>query len=123
MEKDLRNQEKELSDDIVNLNKKSKYLEKQYQEASAQLRDIVSIDSSSRFCLAEQLAHLMLSISSIVLNLNHELSTVASPLQCVTLVKGSKPQISLSPSRVHILIFYSRGPSLNTIYPLPAHGS
>jgi len=40
MEKDLRNQEKELSDDIVNLNKKSKYLEKQYQEASAQLRDI-----------------------------------------------------------------------------------
>ena len=43
MEKDLKSQEKELSDDIVNLNKKSKYLEKQYQEANAQLRDIVSL--------------------------------------------------------------------------------
>lgn len=43
MEGSLKTQEKELSDDIVNLNKKSKYLEKQYVEANAQLRDIVRV--------------------------------------------------------------------------------
>ena len=60
MEEELKGQEKELSDDIANLNKKvgfmyhsswglvytsalkSKYLEKQYNEAQSQLRDIVS---------------------------------------------------------------------------------
>jgi prefoldin subunit 1 len=41
MEKDLKNQEKEAVDDINSLNKKSKYLEKQFVEAQAQLRDIV----------------------------------------------------------------------------------
>ncbi|KAJ3721962.1 Prefoldin [Lentinula raphanica] len=40
MEKQLKSQEKELSDDIASLNKKSKYLEKQFNEAQAQLRDI-----------------------------------------------------------------------------------
>ncbi|KAF5368375.1 hypothetical protein D9758_002460 [Tetrapyrgos nigripes] len=40
MEQELKSQEKELSDDINNLNKKTKYLEKQYNEAQAQLRDI-----------------------------------------------------------------------------------
>ncbi|TFK42021.1 Prefoldin [Crucibulum laeve] len=40
MEADLKTQEKELSDDITNLNKKSKYLEKQFNEAQSQLRDI-----------------------------------------------------------------------------------
>ncbi|GAW06600.1 prefoldin subunit [Lentinula edodes] len=40
MEKQLKTQEKELSDDIASLNKKSKYLEKQFNEAQAQLRDI-----------------------------------------------------------------------------------
>ncbi|KAF8314351.1 Prefoldin [Cantharellus anzutake] len=40
MDKSLREQEKELSDDISNLNKKSKYLEKQYLEANSQLRDV-----------------------------------------------------------------------------------
>ncbi|KAJ3750963.1 Prefoldin [Lentinula detonsa] len=40
MEKQLKSQEKEISDDIASLNKKSKYLEKQFNEAQAQLRDI-----------------------------------------------------------------------------------
>ncbi|KAH9486435.1 putative prefoldin subunit 1 [Psilocybe cubensis] len=40
MEGELKAQEKELSDDITSLNKKSKYLEKQFNDAQAQLRDI-----------------------------------------------------------------------------------
>ncbi|KZT27553.1 Prefoldin [Neolentinus lepideus HHB14362 ss-1] len=40
MEKDLKSQEKELSDDINGLNKKTKYLEKQFNDAQSQLRDI-----------------------------------------------------------------------------------
>ncbi|KAF4604742.1 hypothetical protein EYR40_003520 [Pleurotus pulmonarius] len=40
MEKDLKTQEKELSDDINNLTKKAKYLEKQFNDAQTQLRDI-----------------------------------------------------------------------------------
>ncbi|KAI0715057.1 Prefoldin [Earliella scabrosa] len=40
MESDLRKEEKELTDDIKNLEKKSKYLEKQFNDAQAQLRDI-----------------------------------------------------------------------------------
>jgi len=40
MEKDLKSQEKELSDDINGLNKKTKYLEKQFNNAQSQLRDI-----------------------------------------------------------------------------------
>ncbi|PAV22710.1 Prefoldin [Pyrrhoderma noxium] len=40
MEKELKTQEKELTDDINNLNKKAKYLEKTFNEAQAQLRDI-----------------------------------------------------------------------------------
>ncbi|KAF8807905.1 Prefoldin [Phlegmacium glaucopus] len=40
MEEELKNQEKDVSDDIANLNKKSKYLEKQYNDAQSQLRDI-----------------------------------------------------------------------------------
>ncbi|EIN14357.1 Prefoldin [Punctularia strigosozonata HHB-11173 SS5] len=40
MDKDLKNQEKELTDDINSLNKKSKYLEKQFNDAQGQLRDI-----------------------------------------------------------------------------------
>ncbi|KAJ7492234.1 Prefoldin [Mycena latifolia] len=40
MEKELKAQEKELSDDISNLTKKSKYLEKQFNDAQGQLRDI-----------------------------------------------------------------------------------
>ena len=43
MEKDLEKQEKDLTEDIANLTKKSKYLEKQYVEANAQLRDIVRL--------------------------------------------------------------------------------
>ena len=58
MEKELRTQEKELTDDIENLNKKvrgpnpahyvvlnkvqEKFLHKQYDEAQGQLKDIVS---------------------------------------------------------------------------------
>ncbi|KAL9716591.1 hypothetical protein Ac2012v2_001039 [Leucoagaricus gongylophorus] len=37
---DLKNQEKELTDDINSLNKKAKFLEKQFNDAQAQLRDI-----------------------------------------------------------------------------------
>ncbi|KAJ3563573.1 hypothetical protein NP233_g8857 [Leucocoprinus birnbaumii] len=37
---DLKGQEKELTDDINNLNKKAKFLEKQYKDAQAQMRDI-----------------------------------------------------------------------------------
>ncbi|KAI0050623.1 Prefoldin [Auriscalpium vulgare] len=40
MEKDLKAQEKGLTDDISSLNKKSKYLEKQFNDAQSQLRDI-----------------------------------------------------------------------------------
>ncbi|KAG5718999.1 hypothetical protein E4T56_gene20368 [Termitomyces sp. T112] len=40
MESELKAQEKELADDIANLNKKSKYLEKQLNDAQSQLRDI-----------------------------------------------------------------------------------
>ncbi|KAI0323070.1 Prefoldin [Amylostereum chailletii] len=40
MEKDLKDQEKGLNDDIGNLNKKTKYLEKQFNDAQSQLRDI-----------------------------------------------------------------------------------
>ncbi|GJE86222.1 prefoldin subunit [Phanerochaete sordida] len=40
MDKDLQAEEKELTDDINNLNKKNKYLEKQFNDAQAQLRDI-----------------------------------------------------------------------------------
>ncbi|KAJ7204437.1 Prefoldin [Mycena pura] len=40
MEKDLKAQEKDLTDDITNLTKKSKYLEKQFNDAQGQLRDI-----------------------------------------------------------------------------------
>ncbi|CAA7268088.1 unnamed protein product [Cyclocybe aegerita] len=40
MEDQLKKEEKELSDDISSLNKKSKYLEKQFNDAQAQLRDI-----------------------------------------------------------------------------------
>ncbi|KAK7063881.1 Prefoldin [Favolaschia claudopus] len=54
MEKDLKDQEKELSDDITSLNKKSKYLEKQFNDAQAQLRDIVR--SSCRFVPKFQLS-------------------------------------------------------------------
>ncbi|KAL5535978.1 hypothetical protein ACEPAF_4072 [Sanghuangporus sanghuang] len=42
MEKDLKAQEKDLTDDLNNLNKKAKYLEKTFNEAQAQLRDIFS---------------------------------------------------------------------------------
>ncbi|KAF9469621.1 Prefoldin [Collybia nuda] len=40
MEQELKNQEKELTDDITSLNKKSKYLEKQFNDAQSQIRDI-----------------------------------------------------------------------------------
>ncbi|KAH9837327.1 Prefoldin [Rhodofomes roseus] len=40
MEKELKGEEKELTDDINNLQKKGKYLEKQFNDAQAQLRDI-----------------------------------------------------------------------------------
>ncbi|KAI0783391.1 Prefoldin [Abortiporus biennis] len=40
MQKDLKSEEKELTDDITTLNKKAKYLEKQFNDAQAQLRDI-----------------------------------------------------------------------------------
>jgi len=40
MQKELKSSEKELSDDIATLNKKAKYLEKQFNESQSQLRDI-----------------------------------------------------------------------------------
>ncbi|KZS93541.1 Prefoldin [Sistotremastrum niveocremeum HHB9708] len=40
MQRNLASQEKELTDDISNLNKKAKYLERQFNEAQGQLRDI-----------------------------------------------------------------------------------
>ncbi|KAL4070536.1 Prefoldin [Scleroderma citrinum] len=40
MEQELKAQEKELTDEINSLGKKSKYLEKQFNDAQAQLRDI-----------------------------------------------------------------------------------
>ncbi|CCM03668.1 uncharacterized protein FIBRA_05812 [Fibroporia radiculosa] len=46
MEKELKVEEKELTDDITNLMKKSKYLEKQFDEAQGQLRDIVRPSST-----------------------------------------------------------------------------
>ncbi|CAG7853969.1 SubName: Full=Uncharacterized protein {ECO:0000313/EMBL:CCA67172.1} [Serendipita indica DSM 11827] len=46
MEGRLNNQEKELSDEVDGLTKKSKYLEKEFNEAQGQLRDI--FQSSTR---------------------------------------------------------------------------
>ena len=43
MESELKAQEKELGDDLNNLAKKSKFLEKQFNDASGQLRDIVRV--------------------------------------------------------------------------------
>lgn len=40
MESELKAQEKELGDDLTSLTKKSKFLEKQFNEAQGQLRDI-----------------------------------------------------------------------------------
>ncbi|KAJ3536982.1 hypothetical protein NM688_g6758 [Phlebia brevispora] len=40
MEKDLKSEEKDITDDINSLTKKSKYLEKQFNDAQGQLRDI-----------------------------------------------------------------------------------
>ncbi|KAF8913199.1 Prefoldin [Gymnopilus junonius] len=40
MEEQLKAQEKELSEDLTSLSKKAKYLEKQYNDAQGQLRDI-----------------------------------------------------------------------------------
>ncbi|KAI6153995.1 Prefoldin [Pisolithus tinctorius] len=40
MEQELKAQEKELTDEVNSLNKKSKYLEKQFNDAQARLRDI-----------------------------------------------------------------------------------
>ncbi|KIM70110.1 hypothetical protein SCLCIDRAFT_1207405 [Scleroderma citrinum Foug A] len=40
MEQELKSQEKELTEEINSLGKKSKYLEKQFNDAQAQLRDI-----------------------------------------------------------------------------------
>ncbi|KAK2464900.1 hypothetical protein APHAL10511_002976 [Amanita phalloides] len=40
LEDELKQQEKELTDDINSLGKKSKYLEKQFTDAQSQLRDI-----------------------------------------------------------------------------------
>jgi prefoldin subunit 1 len=42
IETTLKNQEKELTNDINNLGKKLKYHEKQFNDSQAQLRDIVS---------------------------------------------------------------------------------
>lgn len=66
MEKELKDQEKELSDDISGLNKKvrvvyhcfsirliwlqTKYLEKQFNDAQAQIRDIVSAFTCEYCC-------------------------------------------------------------------------
>lgn len=41
MEDELKTEEKSIADDLSALNKKSKFLDKQYQEANSQLRDIV----------------------------------------------------------------------------------
>ncbi|KAG8962536.1 hypothetical protein FRC05_005299 [Tulasnella sp. 425] len=46
MEKDLRTQEKETNEDLTNLGKKNKYVEKQLAEAQAQLKDIASLHFS-----------------------------------------------------------------------------
>ncbi|KAG5643546.1 hypothetical protein DXG03_000687 [Asterophora parasitica] len=46
MEDELKGQEKELADDINSLNKKSKYLEKQFNDAQSQLRDIALFEFS-----------------------------------------------------------------------------
>ncbi|KAI0081163.1 Prefoldin [Panus rudis PR-1116 ss-1] len=40
LQKELKDQEKELGDDLATLNKKAKYLEKQFNDSQAQLRDI-----------------------------------------------------------------------------------
>ncbi|KAF9817964.1 hypothetical protein IEO21_03039 [Rhodonia placenta] len=48
MEKELKGEEKDLTDDINNLAKKSKYLEKQFNDAQGQLRDIFHNSSSQQ---------------------------------------------------------------------------
>lgn len=48
MEEELKAEEKSIADDLSALNKKSKFLEKQYQEANSQLRDIVRSRFDSR---------------------------------------------------------------------------
>lgn len=46
MENELRTQEKEAAEELANLGKKAKYLEKQLTEAQTQLKDIVSFTES-----------------------------------------------------------------------------
>jgi hypothetical protein len=68
MEKELKVDEKSISDDLAALQKKGKFLEKQCQEANSQLRDIVRrINALSRSPATPRLKQIFL-FSSITQN-------------------------------------------------------
>lgn len=68
MEKELKADEKSISDDLAALQKKCKFLEKQYQEANSQLRDIVRKTNTLSRLPATMRLKQMLVFSSITQN-------------------------------------------------------
>ncbi|KAG1757012.1 major facilitator superfamily domain-containing protein [Suillus lakei] len=67
MEQEFKTQEKELTDDINNLNKKAKYLEKQFNDAQSQLRDIETGDDEEEFKLPDMTSLVIMLVMNFLL--------------------------------------------------------
>lgn len=75
MEKELKLEEKGMAEDLTALNKKSKFLEKQYQDANSQLRDIVCLYMIFDSLFLALILILLATHSFIVPNLDHDHSS------------------------------------------------